>query len=409
MTFKSTQSVLKWTLVAASAALLYACGGGGGSTTATPATSVAPPLLSVGTITGFGSVVVNGVRFDDSVANVAFDDADDVVGTDNKGMQLGMDAEVKGKVNDDKVSGEASEVHIESMVRGPAATVTPAATGNGGTVDAMGVHIVADDTTMFFNITKVADLKAGDIVNVHGPLNADGSVQAKFLEKRATSKTFKTVGKTASSSATSFKIGALSVSYDATTKLRNLPNGISDGILVRVSGASADYNATSNTLKASKVKAVTPFVDHDMNEGEVRGPVADLSTDKLSFTINGAKVTVDANTVYKNGTAADLANTVIVEAEGSVTAGVLLAKTIEFMKPHTEFHELHGAITGLTATTTPAGFSFTVHGQKVQTDGSTVFKLRTATALAEGMKVEVDGTSVVNGVLTATKVTEDNH
>jgi Domain of unknown function (DUF5666) len=406
----ATHSLFALVGAAAAAVLLVACGGGGGSSSPTPPVATINPQLSVGTITGFGSVVINEVRYDDSSASISFDDSDDSVGTDNRGMQLGMNAELKGRVNDDKLSGSASEIHIESLVRGPASTVTAAATGNGGTIDAMGVKVVADDNTVFYNITKVADIKAGDIVNVHGLLNADGSVQAKFLEKRSTTKSYKTVGKTSATVAgASFKIGALTVSYDSTTKLRNLPSGVSDGVLVRVTGLSGSFDVATNTLKADKIKRVSPFEDHDMHEGEVKGPIVDLSADKLSFTVNGVKVAVSASTTYSDGTAANLVNGAMVEVHGTANNGVLQASKIEFGNSTTDDSpELHGTISLLTTTTNPVGFSFTVHGQQVQTDSATVFKLRSSSALANGMKVEVRGKSIVNGVLMVTKVSEEN-
>ncbi|MDE2048033.1 MAG: hypothetical protein KGJ44_06460 [Betaproteobacteria bacterium] len=399
-------------LAAGVAALgLSACGGGGSSAVTPASSSSLPPLLSVGNISGFGSVIINGVRFDTTSATVAFDDAEDPVGTANSGMQIGMNAEVKGSVNDDKVSGSASDIYIESMVRGPVASVTPDATGNGGTLVAMGQKIVADSATNFYNITKVGDLKAGDVVNVHGLLNTDGSIQAKFVEKRdpAMVKYYKTYGTTAKTDTTkmTFMVGTLNVTYDSTTKLKNLPNGLSDGLLVRVSGLATDYNATTNTLKAAKVKQVDPFGEHGMNEGEIKGAVSNLDTTKMTFTVGNTNVAYTSTTTFKNGTATDLANGAMVEVEGAIANSVLTARSIEFRKPEMEIDELHGVIADLAATTTPAGFSFTVKGQKVQTDGNTVFTLKSSTALQNGMKVEVDGSSVTNGVLLATRVREE--
>src|SRR4029077_17435106 len=57
--------------IAAAAALLLAvaCGGGGGG-------DMPPPnqAFTQGTIMGFGSIIVNGIRFDDSAAQVTDDD-----------------------------------------------------------------------------------------------------------------------------------------------------------------------------------------------------------------------------------------------------------------------------------------------------------------------------------------------
>ncbi|MFN7645270.1 MAG: hypothetical protein ACK5PW_19670 [Burkholderiales bacterium] len=59
---------------AVAAALLAACGGGTSTAPATPASSAAAggsgTQVAAGTITGFGSVIVDGVRCDDSGATL---------------------------------------------------------------------------------------------------------------------------------------------------------------------------------------------------------------------------------------------------------------------------------------------------------------------------------------------------
>ena len=61
---------------AAAAALLAGCGGGGDAGTAPfgTGTAAATSSYAAGAISGFGSVIVNGVRFDNSKAKVSDDD-----------------------------------------------------------------------------------------------------------------------------------------------------------------------------------------------------------------------------------------------------------------------------------------------------------------------------------------------
>jgi len=74
------------------AILVTGCGGGGGGGSGSdPAQS----SFTAGPITGFGSVIVNGIRFDVSGANVA-DDEDEVQGEGN--LKLGMVAEIGSQV-----------------------------------------------------------------------------------------------------------------------------------------------------------------------------------------------------------------------------------------------------------------------------------------------------------------------
>ena len=53
----------------ASLLLVAGCGGGGDGAVMTFSTT-APSVYTLGTITGFGSVIVNGVRFDDTQASI---------------------------------------------------------------------------------------------------------------------------------------------------------------------------------------------------------------------------------------------------------------------------------------------------------------------------------------------------
>ena len=53
--------------VLCAAVVLTGCGGGGSGDSASPATRTS---FAAGPITGFGSIIVNGVRFDDSSAKI---------------------------------------------------------------------------------------------------------------------------------------------------------------------------------------------------------------------------------------------------------------------------------------------------------------------------------------------------
>ena len=63
---------LKSLIAALAIPVLFACGG---SDDPAPVAATQTTQTSVGTITAFGSVVVNGIRFDDSAATINMDDA----------------------------------------------------------------------------------------------------------------------------------------------------------------------------------------------------------------------------------------------------------------------------------------------------------------------------------------------
>ncbi|MDZ7811925.1 MAG: hypothetical protein U5L74_01905 [Ideonella sp.] len=93
--FLSQHPARLWATVLATAltGVLVACGGGGSdspSGTAPPA--AATGSYTSGAISGFGSIIVNGVRFDDSGAQV-YDDDGNRRGSDD--LKLGAHVEVE--------------------------------------------------------------------------------------------------------------------------------------------------------------------------------------------------------------------------------------------------------------------------------------------------------------------------
>jgi Domain of unknown function (DUF5666) len=130
-------------LAAASLLIVSACGGGGDSAggAAPPPAATQKTSMTHGPVLGFGSVIVNGIRFDDSTAKIEVEDDDD----DKGGLKLGMVVRVEGKVNDDGVTGKADRIEMGAEVRGPVETVDTAAKS----FVAMGASVKVNDATLF--------------------------------------------------------------------------------------------------------------------------------------------------------------------------------------------------------------------------------------------------------------------
>lgn len=402
-------------LIAATAVLIAACGGGGDTATTglPPPVAAAPPMLTVGPITGFGSVIVNGVRFDDSAAKVEIEDSEDRIGDKNGGLQIGMVVALKGDRKDDG-SGHAQGISMEAEIRGPVQSVTPDASGTGGTLVAMGQSITTTATTTFLGVTKLADLKAGDIVQIHGLNKTSGEITAFLIQKKDSAIAYKTYGKVSAHDATgkTFKIGTLLVKYDDKTLLRKLPATSWNDLVVRVRGLATDFTASPLEFKAARIKQAGDFGDDNnkLNEAEVKGFISDLAADKSGFKINGVEVKVDGKTAYlpTGKSASDLATGVLVEAEGSIANGVITATKVKFENENELEVELKGAISNF-KTAADGTFAFTVRNQDVVTTKTTAIDLRgRAAALADGVKVEVKGRQIVDGKLIAARVKVDD-
>ena len=103
--------------------LLVACGGSGGGSSSGSTSSGSTDVVARGVITQLGSIHVNGVKYElPSSGNYSSDDdnpsGDDVAA--NLVYQVGQMVNVRGRRNDDGVTGTATEVEYEAEVEGAA-------------------------------------------------------------------------------------------------------------------------------------------------------------------------------------------------------------------------------------------------------------------------------------------------
>ena len=124
-------------------ATLAACGGGGGGADDSGHTGASPFSYTAGAISGFGSIIVNGVRFDDSAATVV-DDQGHAVGHD--ALQLGSQVEIEGG-RIDRATGRATAmtIRVGSELLGSVSAVDAAA----GTLVLLGQTIEVGASTAF--------------------------------------------------------------------------------------------------------------------------------------------------------------------------------------------------------------------------------------------------------------------
>jgi hypothetical protein len=181
---------IRWLLAAGTAATLAACGGGGGggnttsstASTTIPTTTPTPAaptgaLTATGTVTGFGSVIVDGVKYDDSAATVkAEDDASSPRSVALSELKLGMQVEVKA---DD--AGKAATVTISSEVFGRITALR----ADGFVVAGQTVKVSTDtaNPTVFEGVSGLSGLALNDFVEVHGKRDADGAIVASRIER----------------------------------------------------------------------------------------------------------------------------------------------------------------------------------------------------------------------------------
>lgn len=315
-------------LVLALAGLL-SCGGGGGTGSLAGA-GIGGTGITRGSVTGFGSLFVNGVEFETAGAAFLIDGVP-AAGADRDLFRVGQVVTVTGATNPDGLTGSAREVAFEAELEGPvAADPVVDADGTGKTLTILGrpvfVHV---DRTNFAGVT-FATLARDDVVELSGFLDANGILQATYLEGQGVldlgTSEVRVKGVVANSDgAGRFELlnTGLAVTFSGGTDVSELPGGVpSDGQFVEVRGVLS----APAEIAAARIEPEDDGLDDNLDEVSLEGIVSDFIS-LADFRLAGRRVDASAATRKPAGLA--VADGVRLEAEGALIGGVLIAEEIE--------------------------------------------------------------------------------
>lgn len=376
--------------------LLAACGGGGTSSGTADAGTV---QSASGTVTGFGSVFVDGVELEDAKA------ATRVENPDGSYSAVALELGQRVRVAHDG-SGTASVVTVDAAVIGTVAAGSIDTAALTLTVAGQAVRANTDATagavTRFGGgYAGFADIAAGDIVEVHGSAVYDSAaggyvVQATRIAKQSAITAVRVMGKLAGldSAARTFTINGLTVSYAAATLSPSTATLANDQTVVVWGPANAlTVSGGTLSLAASRVKAVNAGLADTVVSGtaQLGGLVSNYSASAGSFELEGVKILVGSATVTPTG--ASVANGAWVQVTGTVGGdGTIAATAIRVRQASTADDlatvRLVGAIESLTDPQ-----SFVVRGVPVDAASATVDATCSGVTLAVGTVVNVTATA----------------
>jgi hypothetical protein len=334
-------------------AFLVGCGGGGGSSTNSPRSAV----LSNGVMTK-GSVIVNGVHFDDSAATISCSGEFKTPAF----LQTGMVVELKGLRNKDGLTGTAQQVNVLTEVRGVIQSVNTSTPPF--SFVAIGQTVLLDDSTVFepgaaspldaLNSVVVGETR----VEAFGLRDATGAIHAT-LARLVTDVTVQDEVRGTASNLNvgqSFSLQPGNVSIDI-TGASVLPQGatLAEDASVQVLGTfdqnSETFFATQVIVEDVQNVAFHPHKGrhhgkgkhgkkgdkkdhHEEDENELEGFVTGCTDSPCSngvFFVNGQAVELSDGTRFEDGNFDHLAEGSRVEIEGNSFDGdVLVAGKIEF-------------------------------------------------------------------------------
>ncbi|HHJ13793.1 MAG TPA: hypothetical protein ENJ79_05355 [Gammaproteobacteria bacterium] len=325
-------------LLAGLLSLLASCGGGSGGTTTAGIGGTGK--IASGTITGFGSIFVNGVRYDIDNADITVDE--DNINKSQADLHIGMVVTVVGTAN--ATSGTATTVTYDSVVEGPVTGLTPSVDGLSQTFSVLGVSARIDQATVFdnndpeFTFSSIAD---NDLVKLSGFFDTSNTLVVTYIRKTGVFDPFSPSGEAEIKGTVSnappggaqpangdtFDIGAITVTLTAGAQLdAALGGAVNDGDFVEVKGTLT--SATS--MDAILVEPEDPALGSDGDEVELEGIITNFSNSGGTIGFQIGNQPIDASNASLEPSGLTLSNDLRVEVEGSIDAsGVLVAEKIE--------------------------------------------------------------------------------
>jgi hypothetical protein len=311
----------------------FACGGAGTDLAGGGSSGTG---VSTGSITGFGSVVMNGVHFlTDSEVAPGFVTMKMFMGMDNSSMMaanlfhVGMVVTIHHGANDNN----AQQIDYQDNLQGPIAAKN---SGANDTVTVLGQTIVVDDPAVF------ASLNLNEIVQVSGFVDSAGRIRATYIAMAPSSGMmmgpfggFEVKGYVSGLTSTDFQLGPLPGGTGTTLTVSYAPAmgaGLADGTYVQV--VTTDPQPISGVITAAQINKLTPrtvFQENAMVDLEGLATASPSgSGNVLSFAVEGKRVQADGVTQYVGGTAANIQPDVRLQVQGTETGGVLSASRILF-------------------------------------------------------------------------------
>jgi hypothetical protein len=383
-------NVVRRTFVLACIALLQSCGGGldvvinNGGGVGTGGTGIV-----AGTITGLGSVIVDGVRYEESQA--VLERRPDLLHSEAltlADLQLGQ--YVVLELDD---AGNPTRVRVEPQLVGPAADVN-SATGQ-FTVWGQAVAVNTDPgrgpTTVLSGVASLADLRASDPVQVYGVLQASDSGSDVIRATR--------IERLASADALPARItGTLQAGVGGRLLLAQRPLDVSAATTAPALAAGDAVTAVippganlPGAWQASSVAQLAPTIAASMR---VSGSAHVLAGGHVM--VQGVEVDLSALPAAVRQAVREGSYLTIAGSASSQNGRQVVASTVEALPQSGRPAQLRGSITSVTSPT-----SFVVRGQAIDAAAAQISG-GLASDLVVGAYVEVQGRQTPTGVVAST-------
>lgn len=390
---KSNISGIPAVLAIAATLLVTGCGGGEVATLLAGVGSggTGAPVRIVGTLTGFGSLIVDGMRRDEAMAAyMSEEDQGPAMAMASTGMMLGHSVDLGLDTNDS----------ITTVLVSPELVGTVSAVGADG-ITLLGTNVTINRDTAAGPVTVLAGyaaptaIQVGDRVAVYGLLKTDSQgatyVQATLIVQKPLGSGIRLTGYVSQYNATAgtLVVGNQTVKIGSAT-LTPAGTALANGQLITIWSTTPP---TGNSITASTIRIKAPA-----GSGEILALSGAISAYASAANFKVRNVIIDATNATLSPSGAVLADNkyVLVVGRYDATSGKLTATAVTIYAPSAPASvELHGTVMNFVSPS-----SFTVRGVVVDAGNATITG-GTSAQVTNGVFVEVFG-AVVNNVVKAT-------
>jgi len=257
--------------------------------------------VTMGRITAFGSIYVNGVEY--NTDNASFT-RNGISSKQQSDFNTGEIVRVVGNIHADKITGTATEVIFSNVLTGPVNKLL-----DKKTIEVLGQTITTNALTVFHGINKLSELELGNMLEISGFIAKNGGITAssiRLIETQFVEGSILDIEGTISQLDTDAKTfvlnGNLTVDYSVAQFTNIKEESLANNLYLYI---FAEQNISNDRLLASNIEAIDDNFNAPDIEYELEGYITRYVS-PTDFDVDGLRITTNSQTLYKIGTAEDL-------------------------------------------------------------------------------------------------------
>jgi hypothetical protein len=333
-------------LLVTCSSLLVACGGSGSDSDTTAGiggTGVTAKGYVQGKVTGFGSIYVNGAKFNTDASSFTVDGNP---GASQIDLAVGMVVTLEVETENGNYTGNALKVVYDDEVQGPVSDLPSLVVGETQrTFKVFGQTITIDDTSTLYKGALLNPgfgfdtIKDNDVVEISGFRTSADAISATYVEWKeplvdgSIVELRGTIGGYTPPTE-QFNLDGFQINFDSLTTDIDTPNGkLSEGMYVEVKGS---YQIGPPVrIDADKIEFEDEEFGDEIDDISLQGIISKFNGND-DFEIDGLPVDASGATKLSPANVLDLLDDgVEIEVEGDIVGGVLMADELELREGET--------------------------------------------------------------------------